>query len=129
MNRILFKVIVAAFSCSLLVLPAVAAPQIDGRTYAGEVKMGDDKPDPDTFIFKAGTFRSTACDQYGYDAAPYTSSEKDGVVSFHSQTKNKSGATMDWNGKIEKQKISGTAVMTTASGEKSEATFTGELTH
>ena len=122
---------IAAFTILTLFASATfAAPALDGRTYTGDLKMGDDaKGDPDTFIFKAGTFRSTACDEYGYESAPYTATEKDGVTTFHSQTKNKSGATMNWEGKIVKEKVSGTAVMKTASGEATNATFSGELTH
>lgn len=131
MNKINLSICLS-FVASLLVFVSVsqAAPTLDGKTFSGEVKATTDKKgDPDTFIFKNGTFRSTACDEYGYTEAPYEASTKGDVTTFTSKTKNKNGATMSWSGKVEKEKISGTAVMTTASGEKTEMEFSGTPTH
>ena len=101
---------------------------LDGKTYVGTVKMGEDaKGDPDNFIFKNGTFRSSACDQYGYTEAPYAIEEKRKSMKFTATTKNKEGAAIKWNGTISGDKVEGTANMTTASGETTPGSFTGAL--
>ena len=117
---------------SALVSAAIclAAPRgmLDGKTYAGEIKsQSSEKPDADNFIFNHGTFRSTACDDFGYTAAPYSTGMKGGQTTFHAETRNSRGASIAWNGSISGDEISGTAVMTDSEGEKTNMTFKGTL--
>ena len=105
-----------------------AKPSLDGKTYHGTIKMGAEaKADPDEFIFKEGTFRSTACDQYGYTSAPYEVKPEGTKSTFTAVTKNKQGAQIQWNGTIAGDKIDGVAKMTTPSGEITNGTFQGTL--
>ena len=110
--------------------PSLAATKgaLDGKTFAVELKdEGADKPDPDNLIFKDGTFRSTACDEYGYNAAPYTADQKTTGTNFTAETHNPKGAKIAWNGTVTGNKVEGKAVMTYASGEKSNMTFHGTV--
>ncbi len=127
------KVLARVFLISILfVSSAFAATStniLEGKTFKGEVVAAEKgaKPDPDTFIFKDGQFHSTACDQYGYGTAPFTVHEKKGKTVFNTMTKNKNGATIKWHGQVEGDKISGTAVMTTGKGKKTNMTFQAKL--
>ena len=117
-----------ALTIILTAIPAFAAGgELDGKTFNGKVWTEGEKGDPDTFIFKSGQFRSTACDQYGYSSAPYTVSEKDGVKSFTSTTTNKEGAKMLWQGVVQGNSIEGSAIMQTQSGEKTPMKFAGKV--
>lgn len=123
-KQTLFMLLVLA----LTALPAYAAGgALDGKTFKGKVWTEGDPGDPDSFIFKAGEFRSTACDQYGYGSAPYTVSDKNGVKSFTATTKNKNGAEMHWEGSVKGNDIEGSAVMKTQSGEETPMKFAGKL--
>ncbi len=125
-TRIKYAVILA------VVLPT-AAPvlaaggELDGKTFKGKIWAEGDPADPDTFIFNSGTFRSTACDEYGYESAPYTVTSKDGVKTFTSTTKNSGGATMLWQGTLKGNEIEGSAVMTDKAGEKTPMKFAGKV--
>lgn len=103
-------------SIILFCSPAFAKPSsglVDGKTYSGEVgQKGDKKGDADDFEFKDGTFHSTACDQYGYTAAPYTATKGKDNITFKSTTKNDSGDTIAWNGTIKGDHVSGNAIRT-----------------
>jgi hypothetical protein len=107
------------------VTPA-AAGDLDGSTYAGMVGESGKAGDPDNFIFTNGTFRSTACDQYGYTEAPYTVAEDGGKTTFSATTINKGGATMAWHGTISGDTIEGTAVMTPKEGKPQTFWFKGD---
>lgn len=100
---------------------AFAAPSpnpLEGKTFVGQMgKTGDKKGDPDNFEFKSGHFHSTACDEFGYKEAPVTVNSTKDAVHFESTTQNDKGAKMSWKGTLKGNKIEGTAVMTTASGE------------
>jgi hypothetical protein len=116
--------------CGLLTVagarPAAAAGDLDGQTYTGMIGESGKAGDPDNFIFTDGTFRSTACDQYGYSEAPYTVTEDDGKTTFSSTTVNKGGATMAWHGTVTGNAIEGTAVMTPKEGEPQTFWFKGD---
>lgn len=106
--------------------PAAAGGALDGKTYTGMVGEPDKAGDPDNFIFTNGTFRSTACDQYGYTEAPYTVSEEGEETTFSATTRNKGGATMAWHGTVDGDEIEGTAVMTPKEGKAQTFWFKGE---
>jgi hypothetical protein len=92
----------------LLVAGALAAapvhandPSLDGKTFAGSLWMqGEKHPDPDQFVFKDGTFRSTACDRYGFTAATYSATRDGDATVIEAQTTSPSDGTMTWRGTI-----------------------------
>jgi hypothetical protein len=91
---------------------------LDGKVFAGELgKSGEAKGDKDALTFKNGTFISSACVAYGFHEAPYTATEKDGVITFTSTPKNAKGETMSWTGTITQGVLEATAVNKTPSGE------------
>ncbi len=122
-----------AFVFAALDTTASATQTLDGKTFAGEVKMeGDKKGDPDNFIFKEGKFRSTSCDQYGYTEAPYIITTEGNKTLFTATTKNDKGATIDWKGSFigpQSDELVGTSVMTAADGKKTKMLFHGTLKH
>ena len=90
---------------------------LDGKMFAGEIgEKGQQKGDKDGLIFKHGTFLSTACEGYGFKAAPYVATEKDGVFSFTVEGKNAKGEKMSWKGTVKNDEVEATAIYTTKGG-------------
>ncbi len=118
-------------SIVLIAGSAIAAPNpaLDGKTFKGEVKIGSEKSDPDNFVFDKGTFRSTACDEYGFTASPYNTTAVNGKTAFQVTTKNKDGWTIAWNGTLSNNTIEGTAIRTNGEGKVEHGTFKGTATH
>jgi len=106
--------------------PAAAAGDLDGKTYTGTIGKTGEAGDPDDFIFTDGSFRSTACDQYGYTAAPYAVTEDSGKTTFSSTTMNSGGNTMAWKGTVTGNAIEGMVVMTPTDGKPQTFWFKGE---
>ncbi len=104
-----------------------ATKALDGKTFTGTLTMKGDKPDTDSFVFKNGKFRSTACDQYGYGDASYSSSQLGKDIIFEAQTQSTNGATIVWKGTVQGDKVNGNAVMKTASGAENKFSFEGQL--
>ncbi len=122
--------IIASVLCLCSLAFAATTSPLEGKTFKGEVQdVGATKPDPDTFIFKDGTFRSTACDQFGFTAAPFTVNEVAGTTSFSAMTKNDKGATIHWSGALMGNKITGTALRTTPDGKSVSMTFHANMEH
>jgi len=70
---------------------------LDGKVFVGSMgKAGAPTGDQDQLTFKKGTFLSAACVRYGFKEAPYTTEEKDGVVTFTASPKNAKGETARW---------------------------------
>jgi hypothetical protein len=97
---------------------AHAKAELDGKVFVGTMgKAGETEGDKDQLIFKKGTFVSTACVPMGFHDAPYTVTEKDGVVTFTSSPKNADGETMSWTGTVRDGALEATAVHSAGSGE------------
>lgn len=128
MKRIFLLLLCMSFLAgSTVFAEAKAATPLDSKTFTGMMgEKTDKKGDPDNFEFKDGMFHSTACDQYGYTAAKYQSTDKSGTTNFTATTKNNSGDTIAWNGTVKGDKIMGTAVRHSGK-EKHEMWFRGEL--
>lgn len=58
--------------------------------------------------------RSKSCDPYGFSAAPYKASLRDGVVSFEADTVSPKEGRMHWSGKVRGEALEGTAIWTKA---------------
>jgi hypothetical protein len=86
---------------------------LDGRTFVGEMgEKGKEKGDPETFVFKDGTFDPLDCHKWGFSGAPYTTKEEDGRIHFTAETKSEKEGTMSWKGAVQGDAISGTVVWT-----------------
>ena len=106
---------------------AAGAGALDGKVFVGELsKSGETKGDKDQLTFKGATFVSSACIPYGFHETAYTTTEKDGVVTFMSKATNAAGETMSWTGTIKDGVLEGTAVNKSTSGETTY-TFKGKL--
>ena len=133
------KSVIAVIACSIVIGAALAdehpsehpkakagAP-LDGKVFAAElVKSGGTSGDKDQLTFKGGKFLSSACVRYGFHEAPYTATEKDGVVTFTSMPTNADGETMSWTGTIKQGVVEGTAVYKSKSGE-TKYTYKGKI--
>ena len=90
---------------------------LDGKVFAGELGKSGEEGDKDALTFKNGKFVSSACVAFGFHEAPYTATEKDGVITFTSTATNAKGETMSWTGTIKQGVLEATAVNKTPSGE------------
>lgn len=104
------------------------AGALDGKSFAGTfTEKGKAKGDVDTFVFKGGKFRSTACDAYGFSEASYKAATKDGVTSFEASTESPREGAMKWKGTVRGDRIEGTAVWMKKGQADISYTFQGEL--
>ena len=83
---------------------------LDGKSY--QLLTWDvnhpEKQDPDVLVFKNGMMDSEACHQYGFTAAAYTSTIKNGETSFSGTISSKTEGTIKIDGKVYENKIEGT---------------------
>ncbi len=118
--------------CSVMVMAmlslatlARAAGALDGKTFAGEIgEKGKTTGDKDKFVFRDDTFRSTACDKYGFTAASYTAKAEGDTVSFEAEATSKTDGIMKWMGKAKGGAVVGTALWT-KNGKTMEYWFKG----
>ncbi len=101
---------------------------LDGKTFAGEMgEKGKEAAGKDTFIFKDGTFRSTACDAYGFDAGAYQAATDGDITTFHAQTVSPTDGTNMWMGTVMGDTIEGTFTWTKPDQTSIEHWFKGQL--
>lgn len=85
----------------------------ESKTFVGEMgEKGKAKGDKDAYEFKDGRFHSTACDKYGFDAAPYLAQKVGSKIVFTTETKSKKEGTMTWKLTLEGDTLTGTATWT-----------------
>jgi len=107
---------------------ASASHLLDGKTYVGDSSQkGKEEKQKDTLIFEKGTFRSTACDQYGFTAAPYTSKKEGGVIIFTADSTSEKEGKNHWEGTVTDNSVQATLTWTKEGQAPIEYTFTGEL--
>ncbi len=115
----------------LLGWPAATGAQsgpLDGKTFSGTMtEKGKTKGDVDTFLFKDGKFRSSACDTYGFAEAAYSAATKGGATSFEATTQSPREGTMKWTGTVRGDRIEGTAVWMKKGQADMSYTFQGAL--
>ena len=122
---VVFSVVVA-----VVMQAAGAAPAgpLDGKSFVGAMtEKGKTKGDPDTFIFKDGKFRSTACDVYGFTETSYTTAVSDAGTTFEAVSTSPKEGTMKWKGTVKGDSVEGTAVWTKNGQADAIYTFKGTL--
>ncbi|HEX5855337.1 MAG TPA: hypothetical protein VFZ57_06920 [Thermoanaerobaculia bacterium] len=81
------------------------------KTFVGEMgEKGKEKGDKDTYEFNDGRFHSTACDKYGFGAAPYLVQRAGGKLIFTVETRSKKEGTMTWRLTLDGDTLTGDAV-------------------
>lgn len=107
---------------------STAVNQLDGKTYTVQLNKEGEAAVQDTLIFKDGMVESTACRAKGFGPAPYTvTTGQAGAMTFNA-TARAGEKTMHWDGKIQGDRIQGTAVSYEAgNAEPSSSTFQGSL--
>ncbi len=89
----------------------VQAGVLDGKTFVGETgKMGKTKGDKDEITFNNGTIHSKGCDCYGFDPAPYTTTQDGDTIHFESVTTSPSNGKIEWKGTVRGDTLEGTFV-------------------
>ena len=85
-----------------------ATPSLDGMTFTVATgETGKEAGDPDTLMFTEGNFRSSLCDQYGFDAAPYEISVEGDAKVFTATTQSAAEGSMTWKGTLAGDSLEG----------------------
>ena len=107
---------------------ALAKSSLDGQTFVGEMgKQGQVKGDKDTFVFKEGTFRSTACDPYGFKETSYQTASVGDVTMFNATAVSPKEGQMMWTGSVKGDQVEGTATWVKPGQPIVEHWFKGKL--
>jgi hypothetical protein len=106
---------------------AESAGKLDGKVFVGELgEKGKLTGDKDEFIFKDGTFVSTACVEHGFKEAAYTAKDTEGAVEFVSEPVNDKSESMNWKGVVKDDQVTAKAIHKTGAGQ-TEYWFKGTL--
>ena len=117
-----------AVACLLAGTAAAQTGPLDGKTFVGTTtEKGKTKAEKDTFVFKDGKFRSTACDVYGFTEAPYTAAVSDVSTVFEAVATSPSEGTMKWKGTVKGDAIEGKSVWTKLGQTDTVYSFKGAL--
>ena len=85
---------------------------LDGRNFTGIVlECGKTEGDADTISFRAGRFRSSACDRYEYGDGPYTATVTGDAVAFEARTESPKYGQLLWRGVVRGPRLDGTLTM------------------
>jgi hypothetical protein len=129
------RIVVAAVAAALttgLTRPSAGADApvtLDGKTFVGETaeKGKSAQSSPEEIVFKDGTFRSKACDAYGFTEAAYTVKTRYGAAIFSAETHSPNEGTIRWKGKVEGDKLEGTYIWTKEGQPPMEGTVKATL--
>ena len=111
MKNVLRIALAAAVVFGLVQSRFASASPLDGKRFVGELgEKGKTKGDKDTFTFKDGRFRSTACDRYGFGDAPYAVKEEGGKMVVTAETTSKKEGTMTWTLNVDGDTLSGVSM-------------------
>jgi hypothetical protein len=111
MKGILRIALAAAVVFGLVQSRFATASPLDGKSFVGEMgEKGKTKGDKDTFTFKDGRFRSTACDRYGFGDAPYAASDEGGKMHVTAETTSKKEGLMQWTITVDGDTLTGTSI-------------------
>src|SRR6476620_10325548 len=102
MNTLLRTALIVTLLTAQLLAAAAEDKAIDGKTYTGTLtKHGETQGDPDDFVFKDGTFISTACAGFGFKPAAYTTKQDGKRLQFDAVNETDNGVHMRWKGFIQ----------------------------
>ena len=122
-SELRFGIAFVAVLCLFAVAAFAGAGALDGKSFQGQVgDKGKDHGDADTFLFKDGNFRSTACDKSASARPPTRATH-----AFRGHHAQHQGATMVWKGTVNGNSVEGTVVRTQGSGTPKELWFKGSL--
>ena len=107
---------------------AMVAP-LDGQSYEVKLDTPGEKTENDSLIFTSGKFESSACTGIGFPQwSEYTAKQEGEATTFHAKTKHPSGTTVDWEGTVKGDTISGKMVRV-MNGTPANGTFSGKRKH
>lgn len=108
MKRILRIALAAAVVFGLVQSRLASASPLDGKSFVGELgEKGKTKGDKDTYVFKEGRFRSTACDKYGFGDAPYAVKQDGSKMVVTAETTSKKEGVMTWTLTVDGDTLAG----------------------
>jgi hypothetical protein len=125
------KMAVVTFAMALTVgackkKEASAAGSLDGKTFAVQLtKPGESSNDK--LVFAQGTFDSVECQKYGFAKASYEMKTEGGAMTFRSEAKSAKEGLMKWAGRVEGDRVSGTADWIKEGQAPIHYTFAGSL--
>jgi hypothetical protein len=103
---------VAALTVAALLSAGAQAQSLDGRSFTGVfLERGKTSGDADTLTFKDGRFHSSACDRYGYSAAPYKAVAAADGTRFEAETQSAKYGKLLWAGYVRAGKLDATVMM------------------
>lgn len=116
------------FAAACFAAGVSASHLLDGKTFVGESsEKGKDQKQKDTLIFEKGTFRSTACDQYGFTAVPYSAKKEGGVITFTADSTSSKEGKNHWEGTITDNSAEATLTWTKEGQAPIDYTFKGSV--
>lgn len=99
---------------------------LDGTKWKAELTAAGEKPMADTLVFTEGRFDSEGCHQYGFRRGPYTAMKKEGGTKFTAFTTSREQGTMQWDGIVKGDSISGTMMWYPKTGAAKKYTVSGK---
>ncbi|NQT92776.1 MAG: hypothetical protein HQ559_08445 [Lentisphaerae bacterium] len=81
--------------------------ELDGQSFTVKVMKDGKFETEDTLIFADGTFRSTACDRYGYGKAAYETTGTGKAMTFKAASASPKYGVNHWTGTIKGNKAKG----------------------
>ncbi len=106
------RTIVQAVAAFTIASSPAFAEGLDGKVFEGVfLAKGKTRGDADTLTFKNGRFHSSACDQYGYSDASYTTASEGNATRFEAETESAKYGKLRWSGFIRGEKLDATVMM------------------
>jgi hypothetical protein len=103
---------VAGATLALAAPLALAQEALDGRKFVGDIgPKGKGVEDANVvFTFAGGTFRSSVCDQYGFDRGAYATTKDGEAIRFEAKTVSAEWGTNHWTGTVKGDVMEGVLV-------------------
>jgi hypothetical protein len=104
------------------------ASSLEGKTFEGVIlEKGKTRGDADTLVFRNGKFRSSACDKYGFNEAPYKVSADGSLMRFEAVTESARDGKLEWTGYMSGNKLYATSVWVRSGKAPIEHLYVGSL--
>ncbi len=90
-------------------LELVGSHALDGMRFVGPTGTAGNGPDhEDVVVFADGMFRSARCEEFGFGAATYTATNRDGVIHFTATMTSPTSGNLEWQGQIDGDSVEAT---------------------